>query len=168
MKTLVIHPKDPSTDFLSIIYKDKDWNIITDPKISKRKLRYHIKIHDRIIMLGHGNEFGLVHNNRYLIDSTYVYLLREKECVCIWCNADQFVKKYNLIGLYSGMIISEIDEAYLYSVRTSIDDIEKSNELFANVISKYIDNKDINMIKSEYNSDVCEVIKFNNENIFIR
>jgi hypothetical protein len=45
---------------------------------------------------------------------------------------------------------------------------KKSNILFASVISKYIDNKDIDMIKSEYYNEKCEVIKFNNKNIFIR
>jgi hypothetical protein len=173
MKTLVIHPKDTTTDFLSVIYEDKiGWTIINDPKISKSKLKQQIKEHDRIVMLGHGTEIGLVifdkREIRFIVDSTLVYLLRTKECVCIWCNADKFVEKYKLKGLYSGMIISEIDESYLYSVRTSIDDIEKSNILFASVISKYIDNKDIDMIKSEYYNEKCEVIKFNNKNIFIR
>lgn len=28
MKTLVIHPKDSTTDFLSEIYSDKDWTVI--------------------------------------------------------------------------------------------------------------------------------------------
>lgn len=33
MKTLVIHPKDTTTDFLSVIYEDKiGWTIINDPK----------------------------------------------------------------------------------------------------------------------------------------
>jgi len=28
MKTLIIHPEDTSTDFLSTIYEGKDWTII--------------------------------------------------------------------------------------------------------------------------------------------
>lgn len=35
MKTLVIHPKDPTTDFLCEIYKGRDWSVINDPDVSK-------------------------------------------------------------------------------------------------------------------------------------
>lgn len=38
MKTLAIHPKDITTDFLSEIYSDKDWTVITE-NISKKKLK---------------------------------------------------------------------------------------------------------------------------------
>jgi hypothetical protein len=51
MKTLVIHPKDSTTDFLSVIYSDKDWTII-NTNISKKVLKEQIKTHDRIVMLG--------------------------------------------------------------------------------------------------------------------
>ena len=30
LKTLVIHPHDPTTQFLDVIYKDKDWTIVTE------------------------------------------------------------------------------------------------------------------------------------------
>ena len=76
--------------------------------VSKKVLKEQIKSHDRIVILGHGTEKGLLGFNRYIIDSTWIYLLREKNCVCIWCNANVFVKKYNLKGFYTGMIISEV------------------------------------------------------------
>ena len=59
MKTLVIHPKDSTTDFLSDIYIDKEWTLITK-NVSKKILKESIKEHDRIIMLGHGTEKGLI------------------------------------------------------------------------------------------------------------
>lgn len=83
--TLVIHPKDQTTDFLSEIYLDKNWTVI-NTNTSKKFLKEQILTHDRIVMLGHGTEKGLLGYDRYIIDSTLVYLLREKECVCIWCN----------------------------------------------------------------------------------
>ena len=90
MQTLVIHPKDETTDFLSVIYADKDWTVV-NTRPSKSKLKELIKSHDRIIMLGHGTKDGLIimegaYNYHFLIDSSLVYLLREKDCVCIWCN----------------------------------------------------------------------------------
>lgn len=43
MKTLVIHPKDSTTDFLCEIYKDKkDWTIINS-NVAKKLLKEQIK-----------------------------------------------------------------------------------------------------------------------------
>lgn len=139
MKTLVIHPKDKTTDFLSSIYDGKDWNVITENP-SNSLLKSQIKNHDRIVMLGHGTQYGLIGHKRLIINSTLVYLLRDKITVCIWCNADQFVKKYDLKGLYTGMIISEYEEALDWSIYQPDDrDILTSNLLFAKAVSKSID-----------------------------
>jgi hypothetical protein len=43
----------------------------------------------------------------------YVYLLRDKIGVYIWCNANVFVEKYGLKGFYTGMIISEYEESVI-------------------------------------------------------
>lgn len=146
MKTLVIHPKDITTDFLSDIYSDKDWTVI-NINVSKSFLKKQIKEHDRIVMLGHGTGEGLIGFKRLIIDSNYVYLLRDKITVCIWCNADNFVKKYNLKGFYTGMIISEMDEANCYSLyETSQANITASNILFATAIKNAIDSDDSNLI----------------------
>lgn len=165
MKTLVIHPKDITTDFLSDIYKDKDWTVITTNP-SKSFLKKEIKSHDRIIMLGHGTEMGLLGFDRFIIDSSLVYLLRDKYCVCIWCDADMFVTKYKLTGFYTGMFISEIEESYLFSVRTSYDDLQDSNKLFAESVSKYIDSDDIlEGVKKTYIGD-SHVVKYNSDRLY--
>lgn len=169
MKTLVIHPKDTTTDFLSDIYKDKDWTVITE-KISKSQLKIEIIHHDRIIMLGHGSEDGLfdLKNYRFVISSELVYLLRPKICVGIWCNADKFFEKYKLNGFYTGMIISEIEEAYLYSVRGSLDIIEQSNKLFAYAVKESIDLTNIvDNVKQIYVGD-NDVISFNKNNLYFK
>ena len=78
--TLVIHPEDQSTNFLSKIYEGKDWKVIrTD--ITDKELQNIIKEHDRIIMLGHGTPYGLIGFGRMLVNSNHVYLLKNKECV---------------------------------------------------------------------------------------
>lgn len=168
MKTLVIHPKDTSTDFLSDIYSGKDWTVITT-NISKSKLKTLIKEHDRIVMLGHGTENGLIGFDRFVINSELVYLLREKHCVCIWCNADKFVEKYKLKGFYTGMIISEDIEANMYCVKATYDEIKESNKLFATAIKESIDSENSeNMVekaKSIYNLDTY-IVKFNKENLY--
>lgn len=166
MKTLVIHPKDYTTKFLSVIYDDKDWDIITT-NVSKSYLKKQIKSHDRIIMLGHGTELGLIGFDHFIIDSTYVYLLRDKHCICIWCNADMFFTKYKLKGFYTGMIISDLDESYYFNIPTTLDNIDYSNELFAKSIKDSIDSDDMLLeVKSIYHSDDNSIILFNMDNIF--
>jgi hypothetical protein len=167
-KTLVIHPMDPSTAFLEVIYEEEDWKVIDDPRVSKKELKEEIKNHDRIIMLGHGTEQGLVDqlSLRAIIDSSLVYLLREKECVCIWCFADQFVKKYRLKGPYTGMIISEAAEALYEGVEYNDSDIFHSNTSFARAVRDSIDQEDFvqSMLdRYDLNSDVC---RYNRSNLF--
>lgn len=140
MKTLVIHPTDKTTDFLSIIYQDTNWTVLRDVKVSKSELKRQIKSHDKIIMLGHGSGDGLFAKNRMMIDSTYVYLLKEKFCVGIWCNANNFFTKYKLNGIYTGMIISEPSEAELFNLHEATDkQINESNTLFADSLKQTID-----------------------------
>lgn len=168
MKTLVIHPNDRSTDFLKDIYKGKDWTIVNDSEIytSRNKLTKLIKDHGRIIMMGHGSPNGLFYT---CINSEMVYLLREKLCVCIWCNADMFVEKYGLRGFYTGMFISEVDEAYYHSIRATRQEIEYSNALFAREMNKHIDMICVHsLIKESYNSVDNPVIRFNNERLYER
>jgi hypothetical protein len=43
MNTLVIHPQDQTTDFLSVIYKDTNWNVINNNS-SKKYLKEQIKL----------------------------------------------------------------------------------------------------------------------------
>ncbi len=167
MKTLVIHPSDRSTDFLSEIYGGTDWTIISEDK-SSSQIKKLIKSHDRIIMMGHGDENGLFGHGRYVITSKNVYNLRGKSCVYIWCNADVFVRKYNLTGFYTGMIISERDEAMMYSMYSATDEmIEQSNSLFANSIWKFVNqNNRLAMIKEMYVSQDNPIIQFNSVRIY--
>ena len=58
--TLVIHPKDASTDFLARVYKDKDWDIIKSWPKDPASLKRFMDCYDRIIMMGHGTPSGLL------------------------------------------------------------------------------------------------------------
>jgi hypothetical protein len=172
MKTLVIHPADRSTDFLKRIYEGKDWTIINDHQAcrSRKVITNLIKKHDRIIMMGHGYPGGLFFT---CINSNLVYLLREKECVCIWCNADQFVEKYGLRGFYTGMFISEVGEAYGRGIKIEQNRIDYSNDLFALVVHNRIDEPNIleetkRVYASNTSTGNCPVIKFNNERLYYR
>lgn len=153
MKTLIIHPKDNSTSFLDIVYRPiKDKTVITGG-ITKPELCELIKEHDRVMMMGHGAPYGLFsigqfkNTGGFIIDHSVVPLLKEKDnSVFIWCNADQFVRKHELKGFYSGMFISEVGEAsYCGLPGTPQEVVDESNYGFCNIISKYI-NEDTNTI----------------------
>jgi hypothetical protein len=141
MKTLVIHPKDSSTDFLSAIYADQNWDVI-NTNCSKSHLCRQIKDHDRIILMGHGTDQGLIGYGHYVIDSKLVYLLRDpqKSYIFIWCNSDLFVQKYKLKAFHTGMIISEYEEALYFCVPTCGADLDQSNKLLATAFRHSIDS----------------------------
>lgn len=153
MKTLIIHPSDPSTSFLDIVYESIPNKTVITGGISKDEVKDLIKEYDRVMMMGHGSPSGLFSvgqftdpnsNYRsysgYIIDQTMVSLLKEKDnSVFIWCNADRFVDGFGLKGFYSGMFISEVGEAnYCGLPGTSQDDVDESNYGFVNIIGKHI------------------------------
>lgn len=142
MKTLVIHPKDETTDFLKHIYKDKDWIVVND-NIPNSKLRKLIIEHDRIVMLGHGAEVGLFGFEKLIVGAGHVQFLREKECVGIWCNAKDFFDKYGLKGFCSGMFISDYMEANMYCVNSGTSEIDASNIEFAKIFGQHIFTEEV-------------------------
>ncbi len=169
--TLVIHPKDSSTDFLKEIYKGRDWNVITE-YMDFEELSKVIAFSDRVIMLGHGTANGLLFLREfggidYIIDERFSDLLKEKNCVFIWCHADQFVKRHGLSGFYTGMFISEMPEAEMYDVAASEGEIDLSNKLFAVVVRAYIFKpKMCKNIMDSYYSDKLPVVVFNRKRIY--
>jgi hypothetical protein len=170
MKTLLIHAEDETTDFLSTIYDGKDWTIVTK-NISKSKLKLLISEHDIIVLMGHGTERGLADGDfNFIVDSGLVYLLREKINIGIWCNADQFFKKYALKGLATGMIISDYMEANMYCVIATWQEIEESNFKFAQSIKHSLLLEDLELSKEKIQESYIvdglnRVVDFNRENI---
>lgn len=142
-KTLVIHPADMTTDMLKIIYKDRDFTVVNDGKIREEILRKVMEEHDRIIMLGHGTPSGLLNPQigGYLIDSRYVDILKKKETISIWCNSDQFFRRYGIKGFHTGMIISEVYEAQAVLGITPLDEEETLDNMifFSEIVRDCID-----------------------------
>lgn len=167
MKTLIIHAEDPSTDFLKPINANiKNKTVITGG-IEKRELDQMIKRYGRILMLGHGSPAGLFSVGRfpnswgYIIDDVSAMYLRGKQTICIWCNADEYVFKNKLKGLYTGMFISEISEAEQFlTVDVSQEMIDESNERFAYIIGQNI-TEQINIIYTRLVEGYCELASTN-------
>lgn len=176
MKTLIIHPADKSTDFLRPIYQSlQQYTIVTGG--TKRQVNELIKSHDRIMMMGHGSSNGLFSvgkfDGTYVIDFTTVSLLRNKECVFIWCNADRFVNAYNLKGLYSGMFVSEVHEAIFMGIgRIPQSLVNESNDLFAEWLGEGI-HRDLYhayhrmMNNYEQLAEYNAVAKYNSDRLYL-
>ena len=143
MKTLIIHPDDRSTDFLKPIYSGLSNTTVLTENVSPYALKKAISEHDQIIMMGHGSPYGLfnvssIGHSFFTIGKEHVKLLRDKKNIFIWCNADQFVKQYNLPGLFTGMFISEVAEASYCRVIAEQTQVDESNDLFAELMGKYL------------------------------
>ena len=176
-KTLVIHPSDDSTDFLGRIYLEKGWTVIRDHKATNRSYSASgrgitrqqtvnlINEHDKIIMMGHGFPNGLFMTH---IDSSMADVLREKECVYIWCNADQYVKQHDLTGFYTGMFISEVSEAGWFGIETTQEEVDTSNHLFADVVAENIDKENFHLLITESYDGESEVIQYNHHRLYYR
>lgn len=172
MKTLVIHPMDPTTDFLTEIYQDKieepntEWKVIRYD-MPDSELRKELDKHDRIIMLGHGFSGGLYGHSKIVINSSHANTLRRKKLVGIWCHADQFFNVHGLSGIFSGMMISEPAEAYLYEVGCLPEHIEKSNKIYSKAVRQSIfDPFPVDVFRSIYYNTSNPVIAYNRERFY--
>jgi len=143
MRTLIIHPDDRSTDFLRPIYQNIKGATVLTKDTSRKQLEKAIYSHDQILMMGHGSPYGLLNYSRigegiYAVGEKQVPLLRDKHCIFIWCNADQFVSRHQLKGLYTGMFISEVKEAEYCKVPANQGTVDASNFWFADLLGSML------------------------------
>jgi|SRR6056300_1029352 hypothetical protein len=180
MKTLVIHPKDSTTHFLDIVYRNIDDLTLITGGVSKDYVMEQIKTHDRVMMMGHGSPGGLFavgqfdQTRGFIIDHECVELLKEKDnSVFIWCNADQFVERYDLKGFYTGMFISEVGEAmYCGLPETEQPEVDESNYSFVEIMGECIDHdpKTIHFVAKERYGKLVDhnpVAKYNHERLYV-
>jgi len=181
MKTLIIHPDDRSTDFLKPIYQNIKGATVLTKDVSQKHLEKAIRSHDQILMMGHGSPYGLLNYARigeglYAIGERHVEMLRSKRCIFIWCNADQFVNKYRLGGLYTGMFISEVGEANYCKVTADQEAVDTSNSRFASLLGGVMaeDLPDYGMIfeyvKKYYGvlAEVNDIASYNNQRWYFK
>jgi len=177
-RTLVIHPQDGSTDFLHSIYENIPFCKVIK-KGTKTEVDNEIKTHDRIIMMGHGTPYGLMSVGNFglcsnIIDKTTVPLLKDKECIFIWCNANIFVEYFRLKGFYSGMFVSEVGESIYCGVPSSQEDVDFSNKLFSELLGECIVNNDLetiyNCVRDSYGkfSNTNNVVFYNQQRLYLQ
>lgn len=140
-KKLIIHPEDPSTDFLKSLYLNEE---ALTKSIGNTHLRRQLQNSKEIWLLGHGSgEFGLLDlRSRFgilnIVGPKHVQFLRDKLVVGVFCNANIFAIKYKLTELFTGMIISETQEALDWNISATEDEIFDENMYFANDLNHCI------------------------------
>lgn len=179
--TLVIHPWDPTTACLKIIYEGRGWDVI-DWRLKRgvyttEMVTAAIEHHSRILFLGHGTPYGLLCGDektrfaRYMINSHSGPLLQTKETFSIWCDSDRYFSTFKIPGLHTGMIISEVAEEYTMLGAAPLDRFQMAEnmELFSRAFAESIDLRPLDMKKkvlSIYNGD-DPVTQFNRKHIFV-
>lgn len=149
---LVVHPKDITTSVLTSLYKGTDSKVV-DQTLSKREIEHllhHCPSHERIMLLGHGSDNGLFSRtdenlpefDRIIVGHSQAYHLRRHgaNIIGIWCHADKFARKEGLHGLFSGMIISDKEEAEEHGIITLQHHIKEANEIMFARLRKLLDD----------------------------
>ena len=148
---LVIHPKDKTTAMLSALYDGLEAQVVTDYRTTKEMghLLHHVSTQERIMLLGHGSGKGLFYRaddskdeyDKVIVSHAHAYHLRKHggNIVAIWCNADQFARAEGLHGLFTGMIVSELNEALLYQVETTQEELDRENVKLAMRLRSLLD-----------------------------
>ena len=135
---LVVRANDYSTEDLKALYIRNRDALVLDEKASNSKIEDSIRdCKGAVMMLGHGTENGLLGVSRH------VQFLRGKTCVGIWCNANVFAGKYGLTGLFSGMVVSEFEEAVMLSIQADKDEILAHNYIWSGDLSYCLANYDL-------------------------
>ena len=173
----VIHANDPTTRFLSLLYEQReDVSVHITEADTNSAVQRAIRGDDTIMMLGHGTRFGLFSVpdkkgvfRRRLIDDRHVQFLRDKTCIGIWCHANQFADDYKLHGLFSGMIISELQETEEFSITTTKEEIDLEMVKFTQRLKDCIDRyelKEIPMRMRDLDDVKSELTTFNYSNLY--
>ena len=171
---IVVHPTDPSTKMLSLIYEDvKDVTLFNSWKQRDEILKAieAAPKEEPVLLLGHGCPNGLF-DMRYglVIKDADAEILKDRpNLVGIWCYASSYAHKHGLKGFFSGMFISEEPEARVNDVEAKAEEIEEKAWDFAGRFGDMLrEGKSLAVIASELMDPVhrdSELTRFNYERL---
>ena len=102
-----------------------------------------------LIICGHGTSHGLLHPNwnsgQYIIHENNVNLIHAQNVICSWCWASDFAETYNLHGFFTGMFISNVQEAednfiHIHDYEELDEEIYSYGLYFTNYINQCLHN----------------------------
>ena len=95
-----------------------------------------------VVLLGHGTPYGLLGEDMssYIVDSSWVDILRDREVIGIWCYASEFADRYGLHGFFTSMFVSNLREAVEHGVDDgcSEEDIFREFGIFCRSINRFL------------------------------
>lgn len=146
MKTLFLHPTDPSTSFLSPIHDNFPDKTLISEGHAPAEITDQLQSHNTIIAMGHGSPGGLFAVGQFNLAGLFVLsqqhneILRAKQKnIFIWCYAYEFAKRNGIPAFCTNMFISELGEAYFMGLRrVNSNMIEDSNKCFVRSLSSCI------------------------------
>lgn len=147
--TLIIHPKDSSTDFLQPIYANIPNKKVITGGLTYEQVKAEVQNHDEVIMCGHGYVGGLfaisnfpgLYHTSYIVDHSMASILKtKKKIVTIWCYAQSYIQTNNLHNsFHSGMFISELAEVWCSGHKNITQSmIDDSNSCFSEELGSLI------------------------------
>lgn len=87
---------------------------------------------DTLVLAGHGSPNGLFNPyfNGFAFSYPEVGFVKAKNVFCIWCNASTFCVENDFECLATSMFISNVGEAYVNSIQTDKETIDRCNLKF--------------------------------------
>jgi len=145
---IVIHiDTQKDTSFLTKTYEGID-NLILLYNPTKREVNKTLREHpnEDVMMLGHGSPSGLFgHDYKsgdfFVIDYTNAELLKNRNCIGIWCYAKEFGRKYGLKGYFTSMFISNGGEAKSFGYKAKEEDVFNEVQNFSAYVNMLIKDK---------------------------
>lgn len=143
---IVIHiDTQKDTSFLKKTYEGLD-NLILLYNPTKKEINKTLEEHptEDVMMLGHGGTTGLFGYNfkdGYAIDATNVHLLKDRNCIAIWCYAKEFGRKYGLKGYFTSMFISNGGECKSFGYKADEEDVFAEVQNFSTYVNMLIKDK---------------------------
>lgn len=107
-----------------------------------RSVRNALKAYpgEAVMCLGHGTPHGLFgYDCEYIIGDWCADLLKGREIIGIWCNADKFAIRHRLTGFFTSMFISNPNEASLYHFEADEETTQRKNIEFGDIINSLIE-----------------------------
>ena len=110
---------------------------------------------------------------RRYIGRSMAYSLKRHPVIGIWCHANAFAEMVGLHGLFTGMIISEMQEAIAYGVNTTAEELARENAHLAESLQVVIAeggpflqmrNRLVDLLGKPW----TELTRFNYKSIYIR
>ena len=180
---LVIHPKDRTTAMLSALYEGLPEARLLDCPSSNRELERairHTPMSERIMLLGHGSDRGLFWRkddtqpffDGILVGHRHAFHLRQhgSNLIAVFCHADMFAAGNGLHGLFSGMIVTEMEEAVEYGISTSEEELERESVKLFQRLRLFLDKgallSDIPKLISDMDDAHTPLTEFNYRNFF--